>query len=509
MVKLVSFARRIPVPKLTFLNNEVRTFLLALSIVLLPAQVSGFDLAKGNAARDVVQRVAVEAVLTDFSPNASDASVVLRVFTMISNAQYDAISPYHPTAVGVYTRLGRRPATESQDNTKMNIAMLHASHKVLSHIFPNRISEWDQLLRKLGLDPSDTSEDLNTEVGIGNAAGRGVVEGRSHDGMNQLGDETGRLTYLQPFEDYTGYQPVNTAYDLVDPSRWQPSIQLVNAANYRIQHFVTPQYRFVEPYSFPDPRSFGVPAPTNSDFNNLEAYTAQAQQVVDISAELDEYKKITAEFFDNKIFSLGGSGFKSSTNANLDLFDFVVARFFANIATFDAGIVVWQEKTKYDAVRPFSAIRHLFHGQLISARSAGLSEDNRSLRGEEWAAYLPEADHPEYPSASACFCAAHAEFKRLYFASDDLNWSISFPAGGSGVEPGRTPAENLSINLRTWTEFEQTCASSRVWAGVHFQSAVDESLKLCPIFGKMAYDYMQELVSGTAKERNPSRSTMK
>jgi hypothetical protein len=40
--------------------------------------------------------------------------------------------------------------------------------------------------------------------------------------MNQLGDEGGVLCNRQPYADYTGYDPVNTAYDLRDPSRWQP-----------------------------------------------------------------------------------------------------------------------------------------------------------------------------------------------------------------------------------------------------------------------------------------------
>ena len=367
-------------------HKGVRFIFLALVAVFIPVQASSFDFAKDNAARDIVQRSAVDAVLADYSPNASDASVVLRVFTMISNSQYDAIAPYHPTAVGVYTRLGRRPSVESEDNSNMNVAMLHASHKVLSHLFPDRISEWDVMLQESGLDPFDTTEDMDTAVGIGNAAGAGVVEGRSHDGMNQLGDESDRLVKLRPFEDYTGYQPVNTAYDLVDPSRWQPSIQRLRAANYRIQHFVTPQYQFVEPYAYEDPQSFSVPAPTNSNYGNLAAYTAQAQHVVDVSAALDDHKKIAAEFFDNKIFSLGGSGFKSSTSANLGLFDFVVARFFANVATFDAGIVIWQEKAEFDAVRPLSAIHHLFSGQAISARADEISGGEQTRRREDWTA---------------------------------------------------------------------------------------------------------------------------
>ena len=44
--------------------------------------------------------------------------------------------------------------------------------------------------------------------------------------MNQLGDEGGRQYNRRPYEDYTGYKPVNTAYKLSDPSRWQPLLTL-------------------------------------------------------------------------------------------------------------------------------------------------------------------------------------------------------------------------------------------------------------------------------------------
>ena len=49
---------------------------------------------------------------------------------------------------------------------------------------------------------------------IGNAAGEGAQRARLYDGMNQTGD----------YQDTTGYAPVNTAFELRDPSRWQPGL---------------------------------------------------------------------------------------------------------------------------------------------------------------------------------------------------------------------------------------------------------------------------------------------
>jgi hypothetical protein len=78
------------------------------------------------------------------------------------------------------------------------------------------------MLASVGLDPEDASKDLATPVGIGNVAGARVTRVRGRDGMNQLGDERGRQYNKRPYEDYTGYRPVNTADKLGDPSRWQP-----------------------------------------------------------------------------------------------------------------------------------------------------------------------------------------------------------------------------------------------------------------------------------------------
>ena len=85
------------------------------------------------------------------------------------------------------------------------------------------------MLISAGLDPDDTTENTSTAVGIGNLAGKAVVANRERDGMNQLGDEGGRKYNRLPYADYTGYEPVNTAYDLRDPSRWQPRVLLMSA----------------------------------------------------------------------------------------------------------------------------------------------------------------------------------------------------------------------------------------------------------------------------------------
>ena len=88
----------------------------------------------------------------------------------------DALAPYHPTAVGVYTRIERRPQ-EEWTLRNMNIATLYASYHAARGLFPHREAVWRSMLTDYGLDPAD-GMDLSTPAGIGTAAGKGAVAGR-------------------------------------------------------------------------------------------------------------------------------------------------------------------------------------------------------------------------------------------------------------------------------------------------------------------------------------------
>src|SRR5262245_58364592 len=204
------------------------TVCVLLGLLLLsrttPLAQAPFDMDTGNAAIEVVIPAVIPAILTTVSAGANDAPLVLRITTVITNAWFDAIAPYHSTAVGVYSRLGRRPAAEGVTNRNKNIALIYASYRVLNSLLPQHATDWRNMLISLGLDPDDAHTSRTDPIGIGNAAGNAVVEAREHDGMNQLGDEGGRRVNRRPYSDYLGYQPINTAYELHDPSRWQPNV---------------------------------------------------------------------------------------------------------------------------------------------------------------------------------------------------------------------------------------------------------------------------------------------
>lgn len=466
--------------------------------VSVPALGQGFDPATGNAPIEVVIPAAIPAIFETVAPG--DAPLILRTTTLLNNVWFDAIAPYHPTAIGVCSNLGRRPASEHTDANR-NVAILYASQRMLDSLFPTYQQDWRDLMTSVGLDPDDTSTDLSTPIGIGNAAGAAVVAVREHDGMNQLGDEgnpllTGRSDVGRPYWDHTGYAPVNTPYEIVDAGRWQPAILDNGYGIFRTQQFITPQYGEVLPFSLRKPLPILSPPPIASDPANAALYQQQADAVLAASANLTDEQKMIAELFDDKIASLGMSALFQSVVQGMSVEEFVHYDFLTNLAAFDTGIVIWREKRHYDAVRPFTAIRHLYGDDLVTAWG-GPGQGTTLVPASQWRSYLPVADHPEYPSASAAFCAAHAESSRLFLGTDDLNWSLDVDAGSSRIEPGITPASNLTISFATWTEFETVCGMSRFWGGVHFEAAIAPGRAIGTAIGARAHAYLQRRILGT------------
>lgn len=459
------------------------------------------DLENGNVLIQTIIPTIVPVLLNPVTGvKGGDATIVLRTTTLVTQASFDAIAPYHPTAVGVSSRLGRRPASEGVNNRNKNIAISYATYRVLLSLYPKHTQVWRDMMVLAGQDPNDTSTNPATAIGIGNLAGQAVVNDREHDGMNQLGDEGGRQFNRFPYADTTGYQPRNTAYELRDPTRWQPQVTTGGNGIFKVQNFVTPQMAYTRAYTFNHVHQFRAPAPIDSMLRGprgYQRYKAQLDEVLDASANLNDQTKMEAELFDNKILSLGFSALFIALSRGQTLDQFVQYDFLTNMAAFDGAIATWNNKIQYDAVRPYSAAEYIYGNRRVTAYG-GPGVGTVSIRGNEWRPYLNTADHPEYPSGSACFCAAHAQASRNYLGSDALGFPVTFPAGSSSFEPGLTPATNLTLVYPTWTDFEQRCGQSRFHGGVHFQASVREGAKLCKPMGDRAYTFLQAHLNGTA-----------
>ncbi|WP_331725837.1 hypothetical protein OG264_39405 (plasmid) [Streptomyces xanthophaeus] len=442
-----------------------------------------------------------------------DATVFLWTNRAAILAVFDALAPYHPTAVGIYSQIPRRPSSESATNRNMNIASVYAQLGIWQRLLPRNVGRLRQLMVAFGLNPDDKSEDLSSPIGIGNVAAKVAWASLSHDGMNVLGYEGGRKYNPQPWADYTGYQPVNTPFKVTNPSRWQPQLGAHNGRRvgggpgdmgiFVSQHFVTPQMGRTKAHIFSDPSRYKLPAPTHLDHTRGREYKRSVDEIIEASANLNDERKALAEIMDNKLWGIGFSSIVVARNHDkdnaMDVHQWAHWTLQSILATFDTLIAAWYQKDKYDSCRPVTAIRHVYGNRKITAWGGPGKGTVKDIRASEWTSYLPVSDHPEYPSGSTAICAAGSQTARRFFGDDNLDWTIDFAAGSMLVEPEIAPAKDLKIHFSTFTELDKACAQSRVDGGVHFGKTVARSLEFGRQFGDLAHDFVKRQVEGNVK----------
>jgi len=477
------------------------TFVAAISLIgsltsAMPAssqQTASFDLDHGNALIEVVYPKFQRVSRTESFGRPATLTVDHAV--LIEMPWFDALAPYHPTAKGIFSDLGRRPVAEHTTRNK-NIAVIYSAFTSLNAVLPEYKPRWLEMMEAAGLDPNNTAEDPTTPSGIGILAAKNTIAARRNDGSNRYGDIGGRSYNLQPYADYTGYQPVNSAYELRNPSRWQPNTH--SARNvYKDQQFATPHYGRVKPFSYDSPTQFKVPPPTKLNHLSREVYRGQVDEVLRASANLNDRQKMTAELFNDGVLAFGAVA-GTPVVRDYDTETMVHYITTSDVAFVDVTIATWHFKRKYDAVRPFSAVRYLYGDEEVTAWGGPGKGTVSDITGDEWQGYLnmTPADHASYPSAHSAICLAFAQQVRRFTGTDAINVVAFYAKGSSLVEPGVTPASDLMLNWSNWTDFAGDCGKSRVWGGQNFPSAVEAAALYAPQIGNLSYEFVQRKLNG-------------
>ena len=101
-------------------------------------------------------------------------------------------------------------------------------------------------------------------------------------------------------------------------------------------------------------------------------------------------------------------------------------------ASFDAGIVAWHIKRKYNGVRPITAIRFAKQGQNILAWG-GPGRPIEHISGGKWSPYNPGTNltpsFPGYFSGHSVFSRSSATVLWLFTGDDFFGFSTVLPAG--------------------------------------------------------------------------------
>lgn len=429
-----------------------------------------------------------------------DAPIMFHILGAVSLAMFNAYTAYDAVAVPSYpTGVPRQPHGE-RTTRNINTAMMFAGLRTLEAAMPKDLQQGIRTIKTLltanGLNPEDRSTDVNTPVGIGNRVAAVANDRLVADGFNSLGNAE-RALQRRPYSDYTNYVPTNTAYQLINTARWQPLLETDNLGYFFVQQFIAPQAAVAKLELVPlqDVQASHLEDPYPMPLN-MEFYRSQAKEVLDVTAGLTDRQKMLAEYFEDKFTSFIPITLSIAKAAQLNPVKTAAATMLHTTCSRDVFIASWKEKVRHDAVRPISAIRHLYAGQNIQAYVQNVGK--QTIRGEDWLSYLRTLPHPDFPSATSCYCAAYAEFMKELIGTDQ--WinpgPLVFPKGCSRRESGLTPSQDITVEFSSWDELVHECGQSRLYAGVHFQGAIDAGIKLCAPLGRKCGVRVNQMLNG-------------
>jgi hypothetical protein len=463
--------------------------------------------------------------------------------------------------------------SDAERNDFKNVAILQANYNLLVFLFPSTSSVWTNLMSQSGLVADPNNLNTDTPYGLGNVVWQKTFQDYAvKDGINAIDntygcDSGGKNTcfrtstrstiFSNSFKDYTNYTSINIPFPapLLDPDRWQPHSTMVVGDPtpgpetqairdlrlwHRSENFITPQFsRYIPSLVDIDTidnsltKKWKPPTMTAESQPSLSLYTSKVNEVLNVSANLNDTTKMLAEYFDNKLKSYGllGGLAVARVFGPSDIDSYLIYEFYVNDVLNAAMASVWKYKAIIDAVRPRSAIRWLYlenptygsggayskssyltkvYNDLYNKRLAPIKypEDNlptHPFPASQWNSYIPTDSHPEYPSGTSCYGVVWSLATSLFLSrgsSTDytLHITVSFPAGSSVREPSITPSSNLVINFNTMSEIGQISGDSRLWGGVHFREAIEESRRVCGVNNNpipiMAYRNLQKMLSG-------------
>jgi len=434
--------------------------------------------------------------------------IVARALAIAHTCMYDAWATYDQYALGaVVGGSMRRPAIERTDANKAK-AISFAAYHCLLNLFPGGSTRLGNAMQAHGYDPLDVSTDVTTPQGIGNVVASAVIDSRRHDGSNQYGDLASGA-----YSDYTGYAPVNSPMafcqpqtvgpcppNVADPYRWQPLISSSGVT----QTFIGPHWERVTPFALQSASQYDATTPPPNYSQGPANYQADVSQMVTISGGLTMQQKVTVEYWADGPASELPPGhwglfaqFVSQRDGNS--IDKDAKMFFAmHNASFDASIVAWHLKRKYDGVRPITAVRYLKQGKTIFAWG-GPGRPNQSIAGEKWSPYNPGSNltpsFPGYISGHSTFSAASAEVLRKFTCSDNFGFSTVIPANFGRVEAG-VPPSPMTLSYATFSAAAAEAGQSRLLGGIHFADDNTVGQNLGKQIGDQAWNKAQFLFHG-------------
>lgn len=425
-------------------------------------------------------KVSLECTANDTENFRPRPTITSRILALTWLSVFDAWSRYDAAATPFYlSSVERRPPTEHTLRNK-EIAISYAAYRAMLHYYFSDSTLLRTKMIEFGLDPDNSSLDPTTPIGIGNLAAMTVIQRRFDDGSNQKGRF--RNSSDDPYSDYTGYIPVNTADELKDVSKWQPKYFSDGKGGKFAPGCLTPHWGNVHPLAIDSPSQFRPGPPPSIGSDQL---AKEVKEVVDLQAHLTDEQRALVEFMRDGPKSVQQAGHwlifaqQVSIRDQHSLDEDVRMYFIVEAAAMDAFIAAWDAKMHYDFARPYSLVHNYYKKQTITAWG-GPEKGMVNMPGTEWRPYSPDTflcpPFPSYVSGHSAVSGACAETLRLYTGDDFFGEEISLVPGAM-TEP-LNAGDTVTLRFPTFTETANMAGLSRVLGGYHIQADNVEGLNL-------------------------------
>lgn len=416
--------------------------------------------------------MALTATANDTEKFAPRPTITSRYLGLIFVSIFDAWSFYDSKAIPVYLEgVDKRPIEEQTLKNK-EIAISFAAFRAMSEYYYSDRELFANFMLELGLDPNNESLDPNTPEGIGNLAAKATIQSRKGDGSNQYGEED--VSNNEPYFNYVGYEPVNSADKNVDPNRWQPKYFADGKGGEFAPGCLTPFWDKVKPIALKSGDQFRPGPPPMIGSEQLEK---EVQEVIEMQANLTDYEKALVEFMRDGPQSVQQAGHWLKFAQEISIRDHhtidedVKMYFYNQVVAMDAFIASWDSKMFYDYARPYALVHQYYDNQKIKAWG-GEGKGIIEIDGGKWRPYSPETflcpPFPSYVSGHSTISGGCGEALKIWTGSDEFGAEAELVAGAM-TEPDNL-GDTITLKFPTFTEAAEMAGISRVLGGYHIQA---------------------------------------
>lgn len=440
--------------------------------------------------------MALTATANDTEKFKPRPTITSRYLGLIFVSVFDAWSRYDKLAKPVYLDgVDRRPSKE-HSLTNKEIAVSYAAFRTMNEYYYSDKALFSNFMIELGLDPENNSLDPNTPEGIGNLAAMAVIEARKGDGANQYGEEEGSKG--EPYFNYVGYEPVNSADNNIDPNRWQPKYFADGKGGTYAPGCLTPFWDKVEPLALKSGDQFRPGPPPMIGSEQLEN---EVKEVIEMQAALTDYQIALVEFMRDGPQSVQQAGHwlkfaqDVSRRDNHTLDQDVKMYFYNQTVAMDAFIASWDSKMFYDYARPYALVHEYYDKQKIKAWG-GEGKGMMEMDGTQWRPYSPETflcpPFPSYVSGHSTISGGCAEALKIWTGSDEFGSEVELVARAM-TEPDNL-GDTITLKFPTFTETAEMAGISRVLGGYHIQADNVAGLELGRNVAREVWEFYKDHV---------------